>query len=73
MSRYHPAALAAILVAALAFVVVSPLGAQVGKGIADVNTASEADLSAMPHMTPAIVKGIIEKRPFANVVELKNG
>jgi DNA uptake protein ComE-like DNA-binding protein len=70
MSRYRPAALAAALFATLAFFAASPLGAQVGKGIADVNTASEADLSAMPHMTPAIVKGIVEKRPFASVVEL---
>ena len=49
----------------------SNLTAQVGKGtIADVNTAVEKDLLSMPHMTPAIVKGLIEQRPFANVVEL---
>ena len=33
--------------------------AQVGKGaIVDTNTAAEKDLLAMPHMTPAIVKGM---------------
>ena len=45
--------------------------AQVGKGaIVDTNTASEKDLLALPHMTPAIVKGLLDKRPFTSVVEL---
>ncbi len=49
----------------------SSLGAQVGKGaIVDVNTLAEKELLALPHMTPTIVKGILEKRPFANVVDL---
>jgi DNA uptake protein ComE-like DNA-binding protein len=44
---------------------------QVGKGtIIDTNTAAEKDLLALPHMTPAIVKGIVDKRPFASIVEL---
>ena len=44
---------------------------QVGKGtIVDTNTAAESDLLAMPHMTPAIVKGLLEKRPFASIVDL---
>jgi DNA uptake protein ComE-like DNA-binding protein len=46
--------------------------AQVGKsvGVVDANTAAEKDLLAMPHMTPAIVKGLIEKRPFASITDL---
>jgi DNA uptake protein ComE-like DNA-binding protein len=46
--------------------------AQVGKsvGVVDANTVPEKDLLAMPNMTPAIVKGLIEKRPFASVTEL---
>ncbi len=44
--------------------------AQVSKGLVDPNVAVEADLLALPHMTPAIVKGILEKRPFATVTEL---
>ena len=46
--------------------------AQVGKplGVVDVNTVPEKDLLGMPHMTPAIVKGIVEKRPFASITEL---
>jgi DNA uptake protein ComE-like DNA-binding protein len=46
--------------------------AQVGKsvGVVDANTAAEKDLLAMPHMTPAIVKGLIGKRPFASITDL---
>ena len=47
------------------------LDAQVGKGsIVDVNTATEKELLALPHMTPAIAKGVLEKRPFGSIVEL---
>jgi DNA uptake protein ComE-like DNA-binding protein len=46
--------------------------AQVGKslGVVDANTAAEKDLLAMPGMTPAIVKGMIERRPFASITDL---
>lgn len=46
--------------------------AQVGKslGVVDANTASEQALLAMPHTTPAIVTGIVEKRPFASITDL---
>jgi DNA uptake protein ComE-like DNA-binding protein len=46
--------------------------AQVGKslGVADANTAPEKDLLTMPHMTPAIVKGLVDKRPFASIKDL---
>lgn len=44
--------------------------AQVGKGsIVDLNTAAEKDLLALPNVTPAIAKGLIEQRPFASIVE----
>ncbi len=43
---------------------------QVGSGLLDANTAAEADLLKLPHVTPAIAKALIEKRPFASVVEL---
>jgi DNA uptake protein ComE-like DNA-binding protein len=59
----------ALLFAALSIAVPA---AQVGKslGVVDANTAPEKDLLAMPHMTPAIVKGLIEKRPFASITDL---
>ena len=56
----------------LAILGASPAFAQVGKslGVLDANTASEKDLLAAPHMTPAIVKGLIEKRPFNSITDL---
>ncbi len=63
-----------LIAAALLTIVATavPAGAQVGKslGVVDANTAPEKDLLAMPHMTPAIVKGLIEKRPFASITDL---
>jgi DNA uptake protein ComE-like DNA-binding protein len=45
---------------------------QVGKslGLVDVNTAAEKDLLTFPSMNPAIVKGIMERRPFATIIDL---
>ena len=48
----------------------SPAGAQAGKGLIDPNTATDSDLQALPGMTPAVVKGIVERRPFRSVVDL---
>jgi len=61
---------AAIAALVLALTLGVNAGAQVAKGLVDPNTAAEAELLALPHMTPAIVKGLIEKRPFASAVEL---
>ncbi len=60
-----------VTLAALGFVlgVGSPAAAQVGKGLLDLNSAPEKELAALPHLTPAIVKGLIEKRPFATIVD----
>ena len=66
-----------ILGIAAALLVVLGLGAtnasaQLGKqqGLLDPNVASEKDLLTVPNMTEPIVKSIIEKRPFKNIVEL---
>src|SRR5215468_964841 len=48
----------------------SPAGAQPAKGLIDPNAATETELQALPAMTPAIVKGMIDRRPFKSVVEL---
>jgi DNA uptake protein ComE-like DNA-binding protein len=62
--------------AAATFVVLLMVAAtvdgQVGKslGLIDPNVAAEKDLLALPHMTAAIVKGMMEKRPFASVTDL---
>lgn len=50
----------------------SLLQGQVGKGIVDFNTVAEKELLTLPHLTPAIVKGLVEKRPFASIVELNS-
>ena len=55
---------------ALVLSIVASAGAQVGKGLDDPNVAAEKELLALPHMTPAIVKDLIDKRPFMSVVEL---
>ena len=58
--------------AALALAGAVSVYGQVGKslGVVDANVAPEKDLLGFPNMTPAIVKGIIEKRPFASITEL---
>jgi DNA uptake protein ComE-like DNA-binding protein len=73
MRPHRSSRIAAVVMLALALGFGSTLIAQVGKGsIVDINTAAEKDLLALPHMTPAIVKGVIEKRPFAGIVELNS-
>jgi DNA uptake protein ComE-like DNA-binding protein len=46
--------------------------AQVGKSvtIVDANIATDKELAAMPHMTPALVKSIMSARPFPSITEL---
>lgn len=45
--------------------------AEVGKSsLLDPNLATEAELAALPHMNAALVKGIVEKRPFLTMTEL---
>ena len=54
----------------MAVVVVATVHAQVGKGLIDPNITSEKELLSLPSMTPAIVKGILDKRPFMGITEL---
>jgi DNA uptake protein ComE-like DNA-binding protein len=46
--------------------------AQVGKSvtIVDANVATEEQLSAIPQLTPALVKNILARRPFPSITEL---
>ena len=68
------AALSLLVAGALALAVISGVTAhaQVGKslGVADVNTATEASLAALPGLTPVIAKALVAKRPFASIVDL---
>ena len=69
MIRRH--SLAVVLGAfAIVLCVSTSARAQVGKGLLDPNVAAEKELVALPHMTPAIVKAMIDKRPFMSITEL---
>ena len=67
--RQHLAA--AVVCAGLAFTGVA-VRAQGGKAvtIVDANSATEKELSALPHMTPALVKSVLAARPFPSITEL---
>ena len=55
--------------AALVLVAASSARAQVGKGIADLNSMPEAAAATLPGMTPALAKALVAKRPFASIVD----
>ena len=61
------------LVSAAAFAATLTLGqvaqAQVGKGIADLNSMPQAALAALPGMTPAVAAAFVGKRPFDSITE----
>jgi DNA uptake protein ComE-like DNA-binding protein len=59
---------AAAFVAVLAVASMRVTG-QVGSGLLDLNSVPEAQLGGLPHLTPAIVKEIVAKRPFGSIVE----
>jgi DNA uptake protein ComE-like DNA-binding protein len=52
------------------FVALPTLPASAQTGLVDANTAPENELQKLPHMSPAIVKGLTEKRPFPTILEL---
>jgi DNA uptake protein ComE-like DNA-binding protein len=57
---------------ALSLLAWQPASAQVGKSvtIVDANIATEQQLSAIPQLTPVLVKGIMDRRPFPSITEL---
>jgi DNA uptake protein ComE-like DNA-binding protein len=57
---------------AAAAMVPLPASAQLGRqmGLIDPNVATEAQLVAVPHMNATVVKALMAKRPFMNIVEL---
>jgi DNA uptake protein ComE-like DNA-binding protein len=58
----------------LAAAALAPLtaSAQLGRqmGLVDPNVATEAQLLAVPHLNATVVKALMAKRPFMNIVEL---
>jgi len=60
-----------VLAGWLAAIAVMPAPhAQVAKGLIDPNAAAEKDLLGLPNMSPAIVKNLMDKRPFMSPTEL---
>lgn len=59
-----------LMVGALAAAMAGSAMAQVGSGLIDPNVAAESTLSALPHLTPPIVKDIVSKRPLVGIAEL---
>jgi DNA uptake protein ComE-like DNA-binding protein len=57
------------VIVALALLATTTAQAQVGKGLADLNSMPQAALAALPGMTPAVAAAVVAKRPFANIVE----
>jgi DNA uptake protein ComE-like DNA-binding protein len=68
MSRFR--LLMAVVLLAVCVLPFTPVHGQVGTGLLDANTATEADLTALPGMSAAIAKALVAARPFGNVVEL---
>lgn len=58
----------ALVALAATLVIASAASAQVGKSVTtkDANSAPEAEIAAMPHMTPALAKELVAARPFAD-------
>jgi DNA uptake protein ComE-like DNA-binding protein len=56
----------------VAMVMCQPAFAQVGRSVSivDANIATETQLTAIPQLTPALVKGILDRRPFPSITEL---
>lgn len=69
MTRLRSAASVGLMAAAM---FIAGLNAQVGQrqNVLDANTANEKELLAVPHLDAALVKTIVERRPFASVAEL---
>ncbi len=45
-------------------------GAQVGRnmGVANPNLATEVEMAALPHLTPALIQAVVDGRPFRNMI-----
>ena len=72
MSSLKRSVFLSLLFAGWVLSVAAPLPAQVGRhqGMTEPNIADEKELMKLPHLNPALVKGIVERRPFANMMDL---
>jgi DNA uptake protein ComE-like DNA-binding protein len=58
-----------VLGLAVGLVAAAPVPAQVGSGLTDLNQLPEAELPKLPHVTPALAREILAKRPFGSITE----
>jgi DNA uptake protein ComE-like DNA-binding protein len=72
MNRSRSLVAVIVVAASLVALATAPAMAQVGKSvtIVDANIATEQQLTAIPQLTPAIVKSILSRRPFPSITEL---
>ena len=72
MSKSKPRFWLTLAGVTLSLSIPSAPSAQVGRhqGMAEPNVADEKELVKLPHLKPDLVKGILERRPFANMMEL---
>lgn len=61
-----------LFVALVSLALLSNVNAQLGRqqGLLDPNIAGEKDLLALPHLNAALVKGILESRPYLSMTDL---
>jgi DNA uptake protein ComE-like DNA-binding protein len=59
----------AVLALALA-ATAAPAVAQVGSGLSDMNQVPEAEIAKLPHVTAAVARQILDRRPFASITDL---
>ena len=72
MTMSRESALSCLLPLALAALFSSAADAQVGRntGVLNPNTATEAEMAGLPHMSDAKASSIVEGRPFRNMLEI---
>ncbi len=74
MDTFKNVVLAVIASLALVLSFADKVSAQVGaqQGLLDMNVSDEKVLLTLPHMNPAIVKGVLQHRPFLTMKELND-
>ena len=72
MKKSKPRFWLSLAIAILSSSIASEPRAQVGRqqGLTEPNVADENALVKLPHLNPGLVKGILERRPFSNMMEL---
>jgi DNA uptake protein ComE-like DNA-binding protein len=72
MSTVKTAVFLSLVFAGWVLSLADPLPAQGGRrqGMTEPNIADEKELVNLPHLNSALAKGIVERRPFANMMDL---